>query len=55
MVSAKDLAEQGFTERGIAKDSNAAKMMSDADTTGDGKDVVSDLQSAGAKGENYTG
>lgn len=50
-----NLEDAGYTKDGINKDSIGSNMMSHADTTNHGKDVVSSLQSAGAKGRGVTG
>ncbi|XP_045130913.1 uncharacterized protein LOC123516000 isoform X2 [Portunus trituberculatus] len=50
-----DLSHAGYTSSGIVKDSVGAAMMSHADRSGSGKDVVSALQSAGARDQSISG
>ncbi|XP_050726867.1 uncharacterized protein LOC127003836 [Eriocheir sinensis] len=50
-----DLSDAGYTSAGITKGSVGSNMMSQSDVSGHGKPVVSSLQSAGARGQDFSG
>ncbi|TOF85494.1 hypothetical protein CGJ15_25895, partial [Vibrio parahaemolyticus] len=55
VASPGDLSDAGFTSDGITKGSLAANMMSNSDRSASSRGVVPGMQSAGARGQTYTG